>query len=80
MLLGILSVWRAHPAFFLRNFNPEDINDWMKTSVKLWEAPVDSNVKISASATYRLIAEIAFLPSAPYEDQVVMITCTKSVM
>ena len=47
LVLGILSVWKASPAFFQPGIQSlEDMEKWVAIAVKLWEAPTDISVKI----------------------------------
>uniref|UniRef100_A0A0W0FVQ0 Ras-GAP domain-containing protein n=1 Tax=Moniliophthora roreri TaxID=221103 RepID=A0A0W0FVQ0_MONRR len=71
MILAILSLWRARANFFLSNMRDRDTPGWTVTTVKLWEANVDTSVKISAASMCLLEAELGFMlsPQEPlYEE------------
>ncbi|TFK62722.1 hypothetical protein BDN72DRAFT_964371 [Pluteus cervinus] len=68
LLSGILSLWRASPMFYLRNMKEDDIDEWVNTAVKLWEAPIDTSVKVSTASCFGMVAEMtyALAPTEPY--------------
>ncbi len=73
MLLAILSVWRGNPAFFMMNMTIKDVDEWVHSAVKMWEAPIDISIKTSTASSFRLMAEITFKmsPTDPFFDVVV---------
>ena len=60
LLLGILSLWRASTEFYLKNIESSEIDDWIPAAVKVWEAPIDSSVKISTACTLWQVVEITY--------------------
>jgi hypothetical protein len=61
LMLGVLSLWRLAPPFFDQGIESlKDVEDWIKASGKLWEAPIDISVKISTMATTRKVMERTF--------------------
>jgi hypothetical protein len=64
LLLGVLSLWRHSSAFYMTLAAETEIQEWFSVSLKLWEAPIDDTVKISAACSFRLFVEASFrIPS-----------------
>ncbi|KAF8645481.1 hypothetical protein AX16_007766 [Volvariella volvacea WC 439] len=61
LLLGILSLWRSNPFFYLSNIQESDIDEWVNTAVRLWEASIDDSVKVSTASCFKMVADMAFL-------------------
>lgn len=73
LLLGILSLWRASPLFYLRNVQLTDIDEWVATAVKLWEAPIDTSIKVSTASCFKMVADMTYVlgPTDPFFDLLV---------
>lgn len=50
-----------------------EAEEWLRLSLKIWDAPVDVSVKISAATSFRLISDAVFVmvPSDPHFDLIV---------
>lgn len=57
LLLGILAVWRADMLFHLKNLTAADIEDYMHTCSKVWDAPMDMSVKLARATGFYMMAE-----------------------
>lgn len=70
MLLALLSLWRADGEFYLAHFDYADVDEFLASAVKLWDAPIDISVKISATMSTTLISHALplMVPSDPYYD------------
>lgn len=66
LLMGILSVWRANPLFHLKTITEGEVDEWVATTVKIWEAPMDLSVKSSNASSFKLLVEAAY-DSSPSE-------------
>lgn len=57
----------------MTDLDSAEAEDWLKLSLKIWDAPVDVSVKISAATSFRLISDAVFVmvPSDPYFDLIV---------
>ncbi|KAF7432844.1 Ras GTPase activating protein ira2 [Pleurotus ostreatus] len=68
LLLGILSLWRADPAFHFEGLEVSENEDVGSSSVKIWSSDTDITVKISAAVTVKYIAELTYKaqPSEPH--------------
>ena len=78
LMLGILSLWRLAPIFFDQGIECEkDIEDWVKVSGKLWEAPIDISVKISTATTLRTVSEKTFMGSPTAPNYMLMVHAIK---
>ena len=60
LILGILSLFRASPRVFFRAVRDVDPDEWLKTSIKLWETNLDLSVKISIANTCSAISAAVF--------------------
>ncbi|KAF8872759.1 hypothetical protein BD779DRAFT_1679537 [Infundibulicybe gibba] len=80
LLLAILSLWRADALFYLKNITENDIDEWVLTAVKLWEAPVDISVKVSTACCFCMVAELTFLLSPLEPHYRLMIHLIKSAL
>jgi len=64
-MLGILSLWRSFPIFYQHGIQSmDDMEAWLGLAEKMWEAPVDISVKISAASSMRRVSEHAFMSHA----------------
>jgi hypothetical protein len=63
LLLGVFSLWRINTAFRFKNMTESDIQDWIATMDKIWEAPIDHSVKVSGANALRLTVETVFATS-----------------
>ncbi|RDB19915.1 Neurofibromin [Hypsizygus marmoreus] len=71
LLLGILSLWRANPFFFLKNITPLEMEEWVITGNRIWEAPMDISVKVSnASCFYTYAAALFSTPPSDTADPI----------
>jgi len=66
-------VWRSDPGFLLLGFSKPEIQQWVPAATRIWDAPIDVSVKISASTNLLLISEATFqmLPSDVGFDAIV---------
>jgi hypothetical protein len=66
-------MWRSDPRFLLFDFTKPEIEQWVPAVSKVWEAPLDVSVKISASTNMHLICEAIFqmIPSDDGFDAIV---------
>ncbi|KAJ3504772.1 hypothetical protein NLJ89_g7765 [Agrocybe chaxingu] len=79
LILGILSLWRAIPVFFMRGIvSVEDVDNWNTVAVRLWEAPIDISVKISTASCMRRVSEQTFLTPATDPNYSLLIGIVKS--
>ncbi|KDR84288.1 hypothetical protein GALMADRAFT_87191 [Galerina marginata CBS 339.88] len=79
LILGILSLWRSTPLFFLKGINTmEEIDNWVAVAVKIWEAPIDVSVKISTASCMRKVSEHTFMTPATDPNYRVMMDIVKS--
>lgn len=60
--------------FFLANLKEAHSKDWISSSIKLWEAPVDQSVKVGVAATCRRTTEMIFTPSGLSDEYQEMMT------
>lgn len=58
--MGILSVWRANPLFHLKTITEGEIDEWVATAIKIWEAPMDLSVKSSNASSFKLLVEATY--------------------
>ena len=78
LILGILSLWRESPLFFMKGIKGvEDIENWVSVAVKLWEAPIDISVKVSTSSCMRKVSEQTFMTPATDENYSLMVDIVK---
>lgn len=78
LILGILSLWRESPLFFMKGINNvEDIENWVTVAVKLWEAPIDISVKISTASCMRKVSEQTFMTPATDDNYSLMVDIVK---
>jgi len=78
LILGILSLWRESPLFFMKGINSvEDIDNWVSVAVKLWEAPIDISVKISTASCMRKVSEQTFMTPATDDNYSLMVDIVK---
>ncbi|CAA7259350.1 unnamed protein product [Cyclocybe aegerita] len=79
LILGILSLWRAIPVFFMTGIiSVEDVDNWNTVAVRLWEAPIDISVKISTASCMRRVSEQTFLTPATDPNYSLLIGIVKS--
>ncbi|KAF8883153.1 hypothetical protein CPB84DRAFT_1817082 [Gymnopilus junonius] len=79
LILGILSLWRAYPVFFMKGISTlQEIGDWVMIAVKLWEAPIDISVKISTAYCMRKMSESTFLMAPSDSSHFMMVSIIKS--
>lgn len=57
LLLGILALWRNNAMFHLKNIKNPEIEEWVTIANKIWEAPVDTSVKVSHANGFHNWAE-----------------------
>jgi hypothetical protein len=65
LLLGILSLWRTEPLFHLKHIDKSEIEDWVMTANKIWEAPIDLSVKVFMASGFHSIAEAMYSAVVP---------------
>jgi hypothetical protein len=63
LLMGILSVWRSNPLFHLKTITENEIDEWVATAIKTWEAPMDISVKSSNASSFRFLVEDTYAAS-----------------
>ncbi|PPR04649.1 hypothetical protein CVT24_011867 [Panaeolus cyanescens] len=81
LILGILSLWRSTPLFFIKGIETrDDVDNWVASAVKLWEAPIDISVKISTSSTMRKVSELTFLTDSTDPSYKIMTEIVKSAL
>ncbi|KAG5638079.1 hypothetical protein H0H81_001929 [Sphagnurus paluster] len=56
LLLAIMSLWRTSPSFHMKHMNLPEIEEWVDTSNKIWEATLDISVKVSAASCFHMVA------------------------
>ena len=62
LFLSIQTLWRRDPGIFVLGLrNMEDFLDWNNSAIKLWEAPLDVTVKMSAAATLQKVSAETFM-------------------
>lgn len=66
-------MWRCEADFYMTDLDIAEAEEWLKLSLKIWDAPVDISVKISAATSFRLISDAVFVmvPSDPHFDLIV---------
>ena len=80
MLLSILSLWRSSSAFFLQTLEGPQIEEWIAAAIKLWEAPIDTSIKISTAYSFQSMAEMAFRMAPTDEFHEVMVVWMKRTL
>lgn len=76
-------MWRCEADFYMTELDSAEAEEWLKLSLKIWDAPVDVSVKISAATSFRLISDAVFfmVPSDPHFDLIVnFVAQTQSVV
>jgi neurofibromin 1 len=71
LLLGLLSLWRVHPNFHFKHMGDQEVEEWIVSADRVWDAPIDNSVKMSGTGTFRTITESLFIvpPTDPsYSD------------
>ncbi|EFI27794.1 hypothetical protein CC1G_14717 [Coprinopsis cinerea okayama7 len=61
LLLSILSIWRQSPMFFMKGITEAEMETWITMTVKLWDAQMDTTVKVSTASCLRKVTELSFL-------------------
>jgi hypothetical protein len=49
LLLAVLSMWRSDADFYMTDLTIVEAEEWLKLSLKIWDAPVDVSVKYLSS-------------------------------
>ncbi|TFK43927.1 hypothetical protein BDQ12DRAFT_702865 [Crucibulum laeve] len=80
LLLGILSLWRASPTFFMNGVTQEQLESWITSASKMWDAPIDMTVKVSISSCLRSVGQLAYNTSPADPNHEAMITLMKMAL
>ncbi|KAF8076811.1 hypothetical protein FPV67DRAFT_1605221 [Lyophyllum atratum] len=81
LLLAILSLWRASPLFHMKDITVPGIEEWVETSNKVWEAPLDISVKVSAASCFHVSATALYhSPMVGDPSHSMMVTFLKIIL
>jgi hypothetical protein len=81
LVLGVLSLWRSSPIFFTHGVKTQaEVDNWIRITVGLWEAPIDVSVKISTSSMLGKITESAFMSTQTDDTARLVLQIVKSAL
>lgn len=60
LLIAVLTLWRASPDYYITQFDKAHFDEWLATTARLWDAEVDTAVKIAAAMAIQQFTDIFF--------------------
>jgi hypothetical protein len=80
LLLGILSLWRAHSTFHFKHMTEQEVEEWIMTADRIWQTPIDNSVRVSGTTILRAATENLFAACATDTAQPDMFTFVKTAL